>query len=218
MDQEGEEKLFPSIMSLFIGSPVNAGSGGLEFLLELARMADTYGMEEIQVAVELEILKHLTIDTAGLLLSGALSGGLDRVERESRDLALSEFDSFSKTRGFLLLEEEQLVSLIEDDDLQAAKEVSLSLSLSLSLSPSLAFSLTLPHPTNISLSLTYSLPLSLSLTLRVRPPLPPLSVPLAPPLSPLPPLLLPYFYPSSPSLLLRTSIFKLLTLPLALFR
>jgi hypothetical protein len=55
-------------------------------------------------------------------LRGALGNGLARAERESRVLALLEFDELAKMAGFLQVGEELLGSLLENDGLVTERE------------------------------------------------------------------------------------------------
>jgi hypothetical protein len=91
-------------------------------MMAVGLMADRYQVEAVQGAVEDAVLKLMTVDSCGMLLACSSGSGLVRVELASRELALREFDEFSKTAGFMALGEEALGSLLDDDGLTTEKE------------------------------------------------------------------------------------------------
>ena len=112
---------FRHILELFSGLPVKL-AGGINELMELGRMADQYGMEDVLHAVEEEAMRHLSMETCSDLMIGSSIAGLGRLELASRNLALNNFDAFAATQGFLHLWEDALEALLEDDGLKSEKE------------------------------------------------------------------------------------------------
>ena len=123
LDLEGEEaSAFKKLVALGSGLAV-AMEGGVDELVALGRMADRYQVEVVQSAVEDAVVSgHLTVERCGSILVSSFGSGLERVARASRELALREFDEFSKTAGFMALGEEALGSLLDDDGLTTEKE------------------------------------------------------------------------------------------------
>ena len=123
LDLEGEEaSAFKRLLALGSGAAVTR-DGGVEELVALGRMADRYQVEVVQSAVEDAVVSgHLTVGSCGGILMSSFGSGLERVARASRELALREFDEFSKTAGFMALGEEALGSLLDDDGLTTEKE------------------------------------------------------------------------------------------------
>ena len=123
LDLEGEEaSAFKKLLALGSGASVTM-AGGVEELVALGRMADKYQVEVVQGAVEDNLVSsHLTVESCGIILALSFGSGLERVVRASRELALREFDKFSKTAGFMTVSEEVLGSLLDDDGLMTEKE------------------------------------------------------------------------------------------------
>ena len=123
LDLAGEEaSAFKKLLALGSGAAVTM-DGGVEQLVALGRMADRYQVEVVQSAVEDAVVSgHLTVGSCGSILMSSFGSGLERVARTSRELALREFDEFSKTAGFMGLSEEVLGSLLDDDGLTMEKE------------------------------------------------------------------------------------------------
>jgi hypothetical protein len=96
--------------------------GGLNGLLDVGRLADTYGIEHVHRAVEWEAARRLTVETCAELLVGASAAGMPWLEGMCRKLALGAFESLTQTEGFMRLEEETLGSLIDDDSLAVGRE------------------------------------------------------------------------------------------------
>ena len=119
--EEEEADSFHKVVDLGSGLPVQVPDG-LEGLLKLGRMASRHGLWTVLTAIEDELLRLLTIETCGEILTGAIIGGLERVEADSRKLALDDFQAFAGTTGYMDLDEDILISLLEDDDLKEAKE------------------------------------------------------------------------------------------------
>jgi len=116
LDLAGEEaSAFKKLLALGSGAAVTM-DGGVEELVALGRMADRYQVEVVQSAVEDAVVSgHLTVGSCGSILMSSFGSGLERAARASRELALREFDEFSKTAGFMALDEEVLGSLLDDD-------------------------------------------------------------------------------------------------------
>ena len=85
-------------------------------------MADRYQVEVVQCSVEDAVLTLLTLETCGSILVSSFGSGLTRVQSESREFALRKFDDFSKSPGFMEIDEEVLGSLLDDDGLTTEKE------------------------------------------------------------------------------------------------
>ena len=117
----GEAGLFSQLVALGCGAPVTI-EGGLGGLMALGLMADRYQVEAVQGAVEEAALRLLTVESCGVFLMLSSGSGLVRVERESRELALREFDEFARTAGFMEVGEEVLGSLLDDDGLWTESE------------------------------------------------------------------------------------------------
>jgi hypothetical protein len=119
--EDSDLSSFGQILELFSGLQVKL-VGGIKELMELGRIADLYGMEDVLHAVEDEAMRQLTIETCSDLMTGSSIAGLARLELASRNLALNNFDAFAVTQGFLHLCEEALEGLLADDGLKSEKE------------------------------------------------------------------------------------------------
>ncbi len=144
--QDGDAPLFAAVLALATGSPA-AIPGGLAGLARLARLVDLYALDpSIGAALEDYVLRRLTADTAGELLSalaaapgagavglgpavdggaagpwsaaGAAGGPLARAEGMARGLAVRQFGRFSAGPGFLCAGEEALRRVLDDDALE----------------------------------------------------------------------------------------------------
>ena len=91
-------------------------------LLEIGRVADCYVLEDVCRTVEWEAAKRLTASTAADILSGGSAPGLKALQQASRDLALTHFEEFVKTDGFMQLSEAELGDLLDEERLTAACE------------------------------------------------------------------------------------------------
>ena len=118
--EESDAANFGKILDLFSG--LGTEVAGIHELMDLGRMADQYGMDDVLSTVEDEAMRHLTIATCGDLYMGSGMAGMVRLEKASRLLALNNFDDFSKTEGFMALCEENLGDLLEDDGLRSDSE------------------------------------------------------------------------------------------------
>ena len=118
---DNESSVFPKLMALGSGASVKI-DGGLQELLSLGLMADRYQVEVVQCSVEDAVLTLLTLETCGSILVSSFGSGLTRVQSESREFALRKFDDFSKSPGFMEIDEEVLGSLLDDDGLTTEKE------------------------------------------------------------------------------------------------
>ena len=116
-----EADAFHMVFDLGSGLPVHVPDG-LDGLLRLGRVASRHGVWAVLAAIEDELLRLLTMDTCGEILSGAIAGGLHRVEVESRRLALDDFQAFAVTDGFMALDGAVLASLLDDDSLREPRE------------------------------------------------------------------------------------------------
>ena len=94
------------------GQPVSAASFGE--LLDIGRLADCYGLAAVCEAVEWNAGLNLTVERAAEVLASRVTGGLARVRDASKELALSHFEAFAATDGFLRLEEQELGSLLDE--------------------------------------------------------------------------------------------------------
>ena len=116
-----DESHFSKVVALGCGESVTVGKG-LEELIELVRIADRYQMEAIQGDLEEAVMDRLRVESCGCVLAMACGGGLVRLERASRKLALREFDEFAACAGFVHVSEEVLGSLLDDDALESESE------------------------------------------------------------------------------------------------
>ncbi len=112
---------FATAVQLGCGQPAVV-HGGINGLLDIGRLADTYGIEHVHRAVEWEAARLLTIDTCAELLSGAPAAGMLRLEDLCQQLALGAFEAFAQTEGFMRLNEETLGALLDDDGLAVGRE------------------------------------------------------------------------------------------------
>jgi hypothetical protein len=83
-------------------------------LVAIVRLADCYGLVEVCKTVEWEAMLRLTVGWAAALMAegiGEEARGLERLQAASRELALARMSEF------LLLKEDELVSLLADDTL-----------------------------------------------------------------------------------------------------
>jgi hypothetical protein len=117
----GEGELFRKLVALGCGAAVTV-EGGVEGLMALGLMAGRYQVDAVQVAVEEAVVRLLTVESCGKLLTRSSGSGLVRVAKASWELALREFDDFARTEGFMEVGEEVLGSLLEDDALNTGGE------------------------------------------------------------------------------------------------
>jgi hypothetical protein len=118
--EPGDAAIFPKLLALGCGQPAAARS--FCELLEIGRMADLYGMTNVCREVEWQAERHLTVDRAAEVLGRAIDGGLARVRAASRMLALSQFESFAATAGFMGLEEQELGAMLDEGCVEAEGE------------------------------------------------------------------------------------------------
>ena len=119
--EEKDETVFSQILALGCGDMVRV-VGGLQAIVGLGMMADRYQVETVQDAIEHAVLSQLTVETCASILSMGCESGLERLECAGRALALSDFDAFALSAGFIELSEELLGSLLDDDALQSESE------------------------------------------------------------------------------------------------
>ena len=119
---ETEDKpTFGSLLALAAGARLSL-SGGLPELLDLARAADRHQTDLVQTVIEDRLLALLAVENCGLVLAQVGGSGLARLEAAGRALALTHFDDFAETAGFLALDEDALLALLEDDGLTTDRE------------------------------------------------------------------------------------------------
>ena len=116
-----DEAAFDALLDLGCGVAVDV-AGGLEGLVEIGRVADKYGLDELLAVMEEEALEMLTLDTCAELLSASAKAGLRNVEERSKMMALDDFGAFVRTDGYLHLAEEALETLLADDGLCAGRQ------------------------------------------------------------------------------------------------
>ena len=109
------------VLALFCGCEV-AVTAGFSELIDIGQFADSYGIENVSHAVQDEILRQLTVQNCAEVMLKAAGRGLDPVEHACRSLALSDFERFARSEGFMHMGEEAVGSLLDSDMLQAAKE------------------------------------------------------------------------------------------------
>ena len=119
--EPNDEAAFDALLDLGCGVAVDV-AGGLEGLVEIGRVADKYGMDELLAVVEEEALELLTLDTCAELLSASAKAGLRNVEERSKMMALDDFGAFVRTDGYLHLAEDTLETLLADDGLCAGRQ------------------------------------------------------------------------------------------------
>ena len=113
--------LLDCVLDLFCGCEVVL-TEGINELIDIGQFADSYGIDNVSHAVQDEILRRLTVDNCAEVLIKAAGRGLDGVEHASRSLALSDFERFARSEGFMHMDEGAVGSLLDSDLLQAAKE------------------------------------------------------------------------------------------------
>ena len=111
---------FPKLIALSCGQPATAASFGE--LLDIGRLADCYGLAAVCEAVEWQAGLNLTAERAAEVLASRATGGLARLRDASKELALSRFEAFAATDGFLRLEEQELASLLDEGQVEAEGE------------------------------------------------------------------------------------------------
>ena len=109
------------VLDLFCGCEVVL-TEGINELIDIGQFADSYGIDNVSQAVQDEILRRLAVDNCAEVLIKAAGRGLDGVEHASRSLALSDFERFARSEGFMHMDEGAVGSLLDSDLLQAAKE------------------------------------------------------------------------------------------------
>ena len=118
--EPGDAAIFPKLLALGCGQPAAASS--FCELLAIGRMADRYSLTSVCREVEWQAERHLTVDRAAQVLGSAICGGLAHVRVASRMQALSQFESFAATAGFMELEEEELGALLDEGCVEAEGE------------------------------------------------------------------------------------------------
>ena len=118
--EPGDALIFPKLITLSCGQPTTAASFGE--LLDIGRLADCYGLAAVCEAVEWHAGLNLTVERAAEVLASRVTGGLARLRDASKELALSRFEAFAATDGFLRLEEQELGSLLDEGQVEAEGE------------------------------------------------------------------------------------------------
>ena len=118
---EDDATVFSQLLELGCGNTVHV-VGGLQALVDLGKMANRYQVETVQNAVEHAVLSRLTVESCASVVSLTCESGLEGLQCASRALALSDFDAFASSAGFVELNEELLGSLLEDDELRSESE------------------------------------------------------------------------------------------------
>ena len=118
---EDDATVFSQLLELGCGNTVHV-VGGLQALVDLGKMANRYQVETVQSAVEHAVLSRLTVESCASVMSLTCESGLEGLQCASRALALSDFDAFASSAGFVELDEELLGSLLEDDELRSESE------------------------------------------------------------------------------------------------
>ena len=112
--------LFPKL--LLLGCGQNAAASTFPELVDIGRVADYYGMEAVSWAVQWAAIQHLTVTRAAELLASTEAAGLEQVREASRELALTRFEEFAASEGFIRLDEVELDGLLADERLNVAGE------------------------------------------------------------------------------------------------
>jgi hypothetical protein len=94
-------------------------------VVELARLADHYQMDEVSSALEDEAVRLLTVETCAELFTSGMKSGLSCIVEECKKLALTEFEAVANSAGFLRMGEEVLKILLESDSLVVSSEETL---------------------------------------------------------------------------------------------
>ena len=115
------------MMDLACGCPDGVQVGEVREMVEVGLFADRYEMAEVAGAVEEAIVRSLTVENCGEVLSwsgGARVGGaLPLAVAAARKLGLDRFAELSKSRGFGDLCEDVVCGLVGGDDMAADEEV-----------------------------------------------------------------------------------------------
>ena len=103
------------------------GEGGVKVrdvmeMIGVGVIADRYQMVEVAAAAAEALARSVTVDSCGEVLGWSGGGQLPRAVSAARKLALKRFDTFSRSEGFMALQEDVLCDLVGDDELAADEE------------------------------------------------------------------------------------------------
>ena len=122
LDLEGvESQLFQKVLKMACGVP-EISVAGINEALQLAALADRFGMPDVRDAAEREAARHITVAECADILRTAAETGLPLVEAACHTFALTQFVAVAATDGFLALEEDEVLRMLEDDGLVAGGE------------------------------------------------------------------------------------------------
>ena len=89
---------------------------------QLAIVADQFRMTEVVSLLEEALIGQLSVDMCGEVLVWSGRCGMPQLEAKALTMAAERFDEFSKTPGFMLMEEQALERVVDDDRLAARNE------------------------------------------------------------------------------------------------
>ena len=115
------EPLFRKMMLLACGVE-GVMAADLDELLQLAALADRFGIPEVRDAVERAAEGRITVGECAALLNAAAGLGLSHVAAACHGVAAAHFDAVAATAEFEELGEEELGRLLDDDALAASCE------------------------------------------------------------------------------------------------
>ena len=115
-----DRSAFSNMLALSLGLSVRVE--GLSELLHLGKLADFYQIHFVVNIVEDTLIKNLTKDNFGWMLSQVHGTPLQLVEKRARYMILHDFDDLARTASFMTLDAEPLESLLDDNSVESATE------------------------------------------------------------------------------------------------
>ena len=89
---------------------------------QLASVADQFQMTEVTSVLEEGLMGQLNLDMCGDLLVWGRRHGMPRLEAAAQRMAAARFEEFARTAGYMRIEGQDLMRLMDDDRLVASHE------------------------------------------------------------------------------------------------
>ena len=89
---------------------------------QLASVADQFQMTEVTSVLEEGLMGQLNLDMCGDLLVWGRRHGMPRLEAAAQRMAAARFEEFARTAGYMRIEGQDLMRLMDDDRLVASNE------------------------------------------------------------------------------------------------
>ena len=89
---------------------------------EVAKVADQYELTVTTSVLEEALIEQLSVDMCGPVIMWSGRFGMRQLEAVAQRMAAEQFEQFAGTEGFMRMEEEELIKVLDDDRLPARKE------------------------------------------------------------------------------------------------